>query len=93
VGPTGTRPLHTSHGDRSVHRIQELRVAWMVCREDSGWNPDPSTDGGTIWYKVPWDQQTPSTAYFESPPNADGTAWAYSGYLYPTGHNGEVPWC
>lgn len=73
--------------------IQELHVAWVVCQKDSGWNPDPSTDGGSIWYKIPWDQRTPSTAYFESPPNADGSAWAYSGYLYPTGHNGKVPWC
>jgi hypothetical protein len=73
--------------------IQELHVAWVVCRVDSGWNPDPSTHGGSIWYQIRWTEHTPSTAYFESSPNADGTAWAYSGYLYPTGHNGQVPWC
>lgn len=73
--------------------IQELHVAWVVCQEDSGFDPDPTTGAGSLWYKVKWDQQTPTTAFSESAPNADGTAWAYSGYLYPTGHNGDVPAC
>jgi hypothetical protein len=48
--------------------IQELHVAWVVCKANSGFDPDPTTGVGSLWYKVKWDQHTLSTAFYESAP-------------------------
>jgi len=68
-------------------------VAWAVCQVQSNFDPDPSTGAGPQWIRIKWDQQQPSTAFFESSSGAEKTAWAYRGYLTPVGHNGEIPRC
>jgi hypothetical protein len=73
--------------------MAELHTAWVICQQQSDFDADPGTDAGPLWYQIGWTQQEPSTGYFESTPNTDQTAWAYAGYLVPSGHNGDVPTC
>ncbi len=70
--------------------IAHHHVAWVVCKAHSGFDPDGK---GDLWYRVKWDHQAPSTQFFESESGASATGWAYSQYLTPVGHNGEVPDC
>lgn len=68
-------------------------IAWAVCQHRSAFDPDPTTGTGPIWLKVKWEQQEPSTAFFDSDPSATATAWVYRGFLIPVGHNGNIPDC
>jgi hypothetical protein len=86
------RSTNTREGEQ-LGGLDELHTAWVICKAVSDFDADPSTDVGPLWYKIGWTQQQPSTGFFESTPTTEQTAWAYAGYLVPSGHNGAVPDC
>jgi hypothetical protein len=73
--------------------IVDRGTAWVDCREDSGFDPDPVRGVGGLWYRVRWPSEEPSNSYLESEPSSPYAAWAFAGYLAPVGHNGQVPEC
>ena len=77
----------------TINGLAELHTAWAVCRQNSGFDPDPATGNGPVWLKIKWDHQTPGSEILESDLSAKATGWAYGGYLVPVGHNGSIPPC
>lgn len=71
----------------------ERDVLWSDCTEDSGFDPDPATQNGSIWHKVRWPTNSASEAPDESSIDDRYFGWAYGGYLVPIGHNGAIPLC
>jgi hypothetical protein len=86
------RSTNTREGEQ-LGGLDELHTAWVICKAVSDFDADPSTGVGPRWYKIGWTQQQPSSGFFESTPTTEQTAWAYAGYLVPSGHNGDVPGC
>jgi hypothetical protein len=84
--------VRTTNVEQAIHigGMAHAHTAWVMCKEQSGFDPEGF---GDLWYKVKWDNQTGSTAFFESDIAAHGSGWAHSYYLAPINFNGAVPYC
>lgn len=83
------RTTNTAEG-MQIGGLAHLHTAWAVCKQRSGFDPEGL---GDLWYKIKWDNQQRSTAFFESETGATDTGWVISSYLVPVNHNGNIPDC
>lgn len=63
----------------------EGKILYADCRVVDAWVADPSgpnTDALDTWLKVRWPEPADRAAVF-----------TYNGYVFPVGHNGEIPLC
>ncbi|MDI9835857.1 hypothetical protein [Streptomyces sp. KAU_LT] len=78
---------------RQVGLVRVHHTVWVECWKDSGYDGGEG-QGITKWYKVKWPTDQPhSTPDLESSREDKYTAWMYSGYMEPSGHNGKIPEC
>ena len=66
---------------------------WADCQQDTGFNPIPGDPNGSVWYRVRWPNNEPTTQFFNSAPGDRFSMWAYGGLIVPVGHNGQIPEC
>lgn len=84
-----------TNGLKDGHAVGGLathHVAWVVCQEDTGFDPDGN--GSSIWYQITWPgDAVAGGAFFESEVSSEGRGWAYATYLYPVATSRDVPLC
>lgn len=62
--------------------LVEGSAVYVDCRIENGWVADPGASESGLWYKIRWPEVS-----------KDGDFWVYGGYIFPVGHNGQVPLC
>ncbi len=68
-------------------------VVWVDCVTRSSFDPEPGLMHGALWYRLRWPNNARSEKAFASEPNDPPQGYAWSFYLRPNGHNGDVPDC
>lgn len=87
----------TQVGDQ-VGTLHDLQTVLVRCVQDSGYTPPLAnhTDenyAASLWLEIAWMKGVPAGHGDVSDGTATGSAWVYSGYVMPDGHDGLVPVC
>jgi hypothetical protein len=69
-----------------------LSTVYAICKETTDFAA--GTSDPPIWIRIKWPNNVGGTLkVFNSSPNDPYTGWAFSAYLGPKGHNGNIPKC
>ncbi|MCZ2813715.1 hypothetical protein O2W15_19980 [Modestobacter sp. VKM Ac-2979] len=105
TGPYPTVVLNTEAGrgliirnspyleGQQVGSANNRATVWVDCRVDSGFNPAPDSDAGSIWYRVHWPSSELGMTFYNSSPGDPAEAYAYSGYLFTFGDESQIRDC